>query len=113
MKTQLKIQMLGSSFSIQSDQSQEQIEAVLRYLNDKIDEVLERNAGAEPIKIALLAALNIADEAVRLRQAAEARSRPLQKTGDEIEIIADHLIRKIDDALVRDHPSSCADAKSE
>jgi cell division protein ZapA len=99
MKTQLKIQMLGSSFSIQSDQSRDQLEEILHYLNTKIDEVLEKNAGIEPVKIALLAALNIADELAAVRKSL-APGAPLTLTSEhEINKIAGHLIQRIDEAL--------------
>ncbi len=105
MKTQLKIQMLGSSFSIQSDLPREHIDDVLFYLNQQVNEVLEKNAGIEPVKIALLAALNLADELVRLKKNVAA-SKSGAPPADEIEKITGQLIQRIDDALTRQNRSS-------
>ena len=99
MKTQLKIQMLGCSFSIQTEHSKEHIEDVLDCLNQKINELLEKNAGIEPVKIALLAGLNLADELIRMKKIAERRASQAGQPLDEIERIADHLIQRLDDAL--------------
>ncbi|MBN2353943.1 MAG: cell division protein ZapA [Spirochaetales bacterium] len=105
MKTQLKIQMLGCSFSIQTDHTKEHIEEVLYCLNQKISEVLEKNAGIEPVKTALLAGLNLADELVRMKKNAVQGGSPAVSPADEIETIADHIIQRIDDALTGQEPS--------
>jgi cell division protein ZapA len=99
MKTQLKIQLLGSSFSIQTDESKEHVEDVLECLTKKIEEVLDKNAGIEPVKIALLAALNLADELIQLKKKVAGGVPPSPKPDDEIEKITGHLIQRIDDAL--------------
>jgi cell division protein ZapA (FtsZ GTPase activity inhibitor) len=104
MKTQLKIQMLGSSFSIQSTEPKEHLEEVLLYLNEKIEEVREKNARTEPVQIALLAALNLVDELVRLKKQFQKNDGPEEKSAHEIDTITRHLIEKIDLALNGEEP---------
>ena len=99
MKTQLKVQLLGSSFSIQSAEPREHVEEVILNYQKRIAEVLERNPGTEPVKIALLAGLNMADEMLRLKKYSDGAGQQPEKTSAEIELITRHLIEKIDAAL--------------
>ena len=64
-KRQLRIDVLGASFTIQSDESAEHLERVSAYLREKVEEVKARYSFATPLTLALLAALNIADELVK------------------------------------------------
>lgn len=97
-KRQLRIDVLGASFTIQSDESAEHLQKVSAYLREKVEEVKARYAFATPLTLALLAALNIADELVKERAGRPARSggAPAPR---EIEEIAAGLIEQIDGAL--------------
>jgi cell division protein ZapA (FtsZ GTPase activity inhibitor) len=99
MKTQLKIHMLGSSFSIQTDETAEHMEQVLTELSRKILEMNERNPGNDPVKIALLVALNLTDENIHLKKARAAIGENAEASGAAIEMIAKKLIDRIDSAL--------------
>ena len=91
--------MLGSSFSIQSDESEEHIEKVLSYLKNKITEVRERNPGIEPVKTALMAALNITDELMLLKKSAPEPELAEKQSSAVIDAITKKLIEKIDSTL--------------
>ncbi len=99
MKTQLKVQLLGNSFSIQSEETREQVQDVLDFYQRRLGEVLERNPGTEPVKIALLAGLNLADELLRLRKALTPTAPEADGAATEIDTITRHMIEKIDAAL--------------
>jgi len=99
MKTQLKIQLLGSSFSIQSEEDREHVEDVIEFYQRRLADVLERNTGTEPVKIALLTGLNLADELLRLRKNIAAGAAGEGASPEEVDSIARHLIEKIDAAL--------------
>lgn len=97
-KRQLRVDVLGASFTIQSEESAEHLDRVSAFLREKVAEVKARYAFATPLTLALLAALNIADELVK-----ERAGRP-PRTADpavprEIERIAADLIEQIDGAL--------------
>jgi len=100
-KRQLRIEVLGTSFTIQSDESADHLARVSHYLREKIEEVKARYSFATPLTIALLAALNIADELAK-----ERAGRPVRVPAappEEIEQIAAGLIEQIDEALLS-HP---------
>ena len=97
-KRQLRVDVLGASFTIQSDESAEHLDRVSAYLREKVAEVKTRYAFATPLTLALLAALNIADELVKERAGRTART--IEATAPrEIEQIAADLIEQIDGAL--------------
>ena len=97
-KRQLRVDVLGASFTIQSDESAEHLDRVSAYLREKVAEVKARYAFATPLTLALLAALNIADELVKERAGRPARTAD-PAVPREIEQIAAGLIEQIDGAL--------------
>jgi cell division protein ZapA (FtsZ GTPase activity inhibitor) len=96
-KRQLRIEVLGTSFTIQSDESAEHMARLSSYVKSKIEEVKGRYTFADPLTIAVLAALNIADDMFKSREGKE----PLG-TGEEISNVAERLLNRIDDELL-DH----------
>lgn len=107
-KRQLRIDVLGASFTIQSEESAEHLAAVSACLREKVEEVKARYAFATPLTLALLAALNIADELVKERSGRTPRAAPV--SAREIEQIAAGLIEQIDGALASADPDDGGDA---
>jgi cell division protein ZapA (FtsZ GTPase activity inhibitor) len=101
-KRQLRIDILGASFTIQSDESAEHLERVSAYLREKVEEVKARYSFATPLTLALLAALNIADELAKERSLKAARVTAAAPR--ELEDIAAGLIEQIDGALASRTP---------
>jgi cell division protein ZapA len=113
-KRQLRIEVLGTSFTIQSDESTEHLTRLSSYVKSKIEEVKARYTFADPLTIAVLAALNIADDLFKARQARSASAgeertpadKPAESRGEgeEISEVAERLITKIDDELLEHTP---------
>jgi len=98
-KRQLRIDVLGASFTIQSEESAEHLSAVSAYLREKVEEVKARYSFATPLTLALLAALNIADALVKERAGRSSRPSAPVPAPSELEQIAAGLIEQIDGAL--------------
>jgi cell division protein ZapA len=98
-KRQLKIDVLGTSFVIQSDESAEHLARLSSYVKSRIEEVKARYSFADPLTVAVLAALNIADDMFKSREGKE-----LQFTGEEISSVAERLLDRIDDELLQHTP---------
>ncbi len=98
-KRQLKVDLLGASFVIQSPESPEHLARVAAFLKEKIEEVKGRYSFADPLRVALLAALNITDELFRER---EGRGRP--GTDAEVASVAQKLIDSMDESLLTHTP---------
>jgi cell division protein ZapA len=96
-KRQLRIDVLGTSFVIQSDESPEHLARLSTYVKSKIEEVKSRYTFADPLTVAMLAALNIADEMFKAR---EGRGGPVE----EMEGMAERLISRIDEELLEHTP---------
>jgi cell division protein ZapA len=98
-KRQLRIEVLGTSFVIQSDESPEHLARLSSFVKERIEEVKARYAFADPLTVAVLAALNIADDLFKAR---DGREPPAPSV--EVAAMADRLIRRIDDELLRHEP---------
>ena len=100
-KRQLRVDVLGSSFVIQSDESTEHLNRLSAYVKARIEDVRKRYPFAEPLTVAVLAALNITDEMFKLIE----RREPAQ-SADEISSVAESLISRIDDDLLSHTPTA-------
>ena len=98
-KRQLRIDVLGASFVIQSDESPENLARLSSYVKAKIEEVKSRYSFADPLTVAVLAALNIADEMFKSR---DGRDAPVP--AEDISTAAERLINRIDDQLLEHTP---------
>jgi cell division protein ZapA len=97
-KRQLRIDVLGTSFVIQSDESAEHLARLSTYVKSRIEEVKSRYTFADPLTVAMLAALNIADEMFKTRDGRAAGP------AEEIEVMAERLISRMDDELLQHTP---------
>jgi cell division protein ZapA len=98
-KRQLRIDVLGTSIVVQSDESAEHLARLASYVKGKVEEVKGRYAFAEPLTVALLAALNIADELFKSRE-----SRGESPVSQEISSVAQRLLDRIDESLLEHTP---------
>ena len=95
-KRSIEVSLLGTSFTIQSPYDPRYMAEVIDCLKEKIQEAQALSFTRDALKIALLAALNVVDELLRLRNGPreeEAESR-------EIKEITERLIETIDKSLV-------------
>ena len=86
----VEVNILGSSFTIQSRYDPRYTGEVIAYLKGKIREIQAASGAKEPLKIALLAALNVVDELLAKRG----------ESSREIEELTERLIERIDQSLV-------------
>lgn len=84
----MRIELLGTSFQIQSDESPEYIERVLAYYTARVEEIERTVATSDPLKKAILAALLVTDELFARRDT--------DKDAQEIEQITSRLLARLD-----------------
>jgi len=72
MKKALDVEILGQKFTISSDSEEGYMLKVAGYVDDKMQELLRSTKSVTKSNIAMLAALNIADEYHRLKETHEA-----------------------------------------
>lgn len=95
----MRIELLGTSFQIQSDESPEYVERILNHYTERVREIESSVATGDPLKKAILAALLVTDELYRERDENHTRPRSTgipPEQAAEIEKITVSLIEKID-----------------
>ena len=98
----VRVELLGASFAIQTDESKEYVESLLAYLGSKIETVRQSSKVDDPLKVALLAGIYLVDELYRERldaSAADTRKVTDEHRDLDIAAVADRLIARIDDSL--------------
>jgi cell division protein ZapA (FtsZ GTPase activity inhibitor) len=87
------IQVLGASFSIQTDESKEYMEALLGELERRLDALSASTHVSDPLKLSILANITLLDEVAALRREAGAVD------GEDLGRLADRLIGRLDEGL--------------
>jgi cell division protein ZapA len=75
----VKIEIFDQSYSIQAEQNEDYLRELASYVDTKMRAVAESTRTVDTVKVAVLAALNIADEMFTLRQRQEKIEGPLRK----------------------------------
>ncbi len=91
MKKSYKIRILGQELSVLSDAEDEHVANVVQFVNKKIEEVLQARDGLKTLNVAILAALNISEELLKLKGINS-------ELCDQLESRAEKLIQLIEDA---------------
>ena len=97
----MRIELLGTSFQIQSDESPEYVHEILTYYKERVAEIESTVATSDPLKKAILAALLVTDDLFRER-ATEKRPDGVAlptEHAEEIERITTSLIERIESSL--------------
>lgn len=61
-KRSYQVQLLGTSFTVQTDEDPEYFEGLLSYIRKKTDEIERSVRAKDPLKTAILTSLTIADD---------------------------------------------------
>ena len=86
------VEIMGQRYPIRSALDVEYITHLANYVGEKIQSATEHSTGGDTVRIAVLAALNIADEYFRARDAGTHHGEDLQKRTTEIEQIVDRAL---------------------
>lgn len=91
MKKSYKINILGQELSVLSDADDEHVLNVIRLINEKTEEVLKSANNLKTLDVAILTALNVAEELVKLK-------RVNKELCDQLESRSEKLIKLIENA---------------
>jgi|SRR5579862_6449679 cell division protein ZapA len=89
---QVHVEIFGQSYAVQAGADPGYIESVASYVDQQMREVSRGSGAVDSVRIAVLAALNIADELFRSRAAGNAG-------GEALEERTQHLIGVLGQAL--------------
>ena len=93
--SEVKVGIFGQTYTIKGDTDAEYIRELAEYVNNKMEEVRANISSGNPTQVAILVALNIADEYFQLKKL---------KNGMEnaVEEKAKNIISMLDEGLVGD-----------
>ncbi len=91
MKKQYHIRVLGEDISVLSDSGDEHVETVVKYVNDKVKEIQDTTKTNNTVHVAILAALNIADEYYKVKEIKENIFQQMESRSEKLI----HLINEI------------------
>ena len=84
----VEIKVFGQVYTVKTDTDEEHIQQVARYVNEKMDEVVKNTKSVSSINVAILTALNIADDLIKEKTRRLALLREVeQKSKDLVERI--------------------------
>ena len=87
----VKVDLLGSSFSVQTDETREYIETLIGELSRRLDSLRASTRVDDPLRLSILANITLLDELVR--------NREHSGDADEVSRIAERLIGRIEQSL--------------
>jgi cell division protein ZapA (FtsZ GTPase activity inhibitor) len=96
-KGHVQIQILGAAFTIQADEDPDYLSRLVAYVSDKVQEIERTVTTKDPLRIAILAGLLLADELFKDRERLSSTLSPSES--EEAERIARRLIASIDESL--------------
>ena len=91
MKKSYDIRILGQELSVLSDADDENVANVVLFVNKKMEEVLQSAGNLKTLDVAILAALNISEELLKLKGVNK-------EFCDQLECRAEKLIQLIEEA---------------
>ena len=91
MKKRYDIKILGQELAVLSDAEDEQVNNVVRFVNDKVEEIVRSRDGLRTLDVAILAALNISEDYLKLKGVN-------QDLCDQLELRSEKLIQLIEKA---------------
>ena len=74
----VEIKVFGQTYTVKTDAEEGHIQEVARYVNEKMEEVLKKTRSVSTLNVAILTALNIADDLLRERDKREALVKEVQ-----------------------------------
>lgn len=83
-RTSVRVRIVGEEYTLRSDAAEDHTRAVAAYVDRMISDVVATGTVIESHKAAILAALQIADELLRLRASVRARDERVGTLTDEV-----------------------------
>jgi cell division protein ZapA (FtsZ GTPase activity inhibitor) len=102
----LRVELLGSSFFLQTDEDPVYVTELIDYFHTKIQDIQGNVQTSDPVKVAILSGLLAVDELFRARKSLESYE---SADAEAAERIAGQLIEKLDRSL----DSDTGDSKTE
>jgi len=80
----VEVNILGQRYRIKGDAPDEYIQELARFVDERIRKIYDKGPNTVPLKAAILAALDIADELYRYRKEQEDLTRGIEKKTEQL-----------------------------
>ena len=88
----ISVEIHGQRYPIRSALDAEYVARLARYVDEKMLAAADTTPGSDALRLAVLAALNVADELFRCRDTNRARSGELAERAGELERLLDRML---------------------
>jgi cell division protein ZapA len=88
----LSVEIHGQRYPIRSSLDAEYVLRLASYVDQKIAAAADSTPSGDSLRLAVLAALNIADELFRIREANRARDSQIAERASELEQLVDRVL---------------------
>lgn len=78
----IEVTILGQKYTVKGDAPEDYMKKLAAFVDDKLMEVYNNSPNITPLKAAILASLNIADELQKLKDAQENLTRNIEEKTD-------------------------------
>ena len=87
----VEIKVFGQVYTVKTDAKEDHIQKVAQYVNEKMDEVTKNTKSVSSLNVAILTALNIADELFLSQKKLDQLNEAIGHMETEIESLEVHL----------------------
>ena len=94
----IQIKILGTTFSIRSDQDPAYISEIIQYIREKTEEIQQSTASADPLRTAVLSAMLITDELFKERQRSSGFPEESEASREATKLTAE-IIKRLENSL--------------
>jgi cell division protein ZapA len=88
----VSVEICGQHYPIRTTLDSEYVAQIAAYVDERIRAVGDATPNGDPVRLAVLAALNLADELFRCREASRARSGEIAERAHELEELLDRVL---------------------
>jgi cell division protein ZapA len=88
----ISVEIHGQRYPIRSTLDQEYVARLASYVDDKMRAAADSTPTGDSLRLAVLTALNVADELFRCREGSRARSGELAERAGELERLLDRVL---------------------
>lgn len=79
MKKTIEVHIMGQKFLVRSESDEHYVSRVAEFVNEKVTEISRKTQSIPSLNVAILAAMNIADEYLRMRDKKEQIFQSVEK----------------------------------
>jgi cell division protein ZapA len=95
------VEIFGQTYAVKAGSDPGYVEALARFVDEQMKDVSRASGAVDSLRVAVLAALNLADECQRLRREVEESRRETRAAGAHADDRLAGLAKKLDAALGR------------